>query len=122
MLTTSPGRADPATIARPPGPKAHWLTGHLRQLAGDRLAFLRACAREYGDVVFLRFGRRPAYLVSHPDLVEAVLVTHQRDFVKSWVVRLLRPVLGDGLLTSDGDHWLRQRRLVQPAFHRARIA
>jgi cytochrome P450 len=121
-MGTAVHASDRVRLARPPGPKGHWLTGHLRQLAGDRLAFLRACAREYGDVVHLRFGRRPAYLLSHPDLVEAVLVTHQRDFVKSWVIRLLRPVLGDGLLTSDGDHWLRQRRLVQPAFHRARVA
>lgn len=106
----------------PPGPPGHWLLGHLRELGRDRLGFLRRCADVYGDVVFLRYGRRPVYLLSHPDHLEYVLVANPRRFVKSYVVRLLRPVVGDGLLTSEGDFWLRQRRLAQPAFHKARLA
>src|SRR6267143_1495295 len=65
---------------------------------------------------------RRAVLFYHPDAIEEVLVTRSRDFVKSPGVRLLRPLLGEGLLLSEHDFWLRQRRLVQPAFHRQRVA
>src|SRR5438876_164987 len=61
-------------------------------------------------------------LIYHPDAIEELLVTRNRDFIKSPGVRLLRPLLGDGLLLSEGQTWLRQRRLMQPAFHRQRIA
>src|SRR5207248_4415562 len=59
---------------------------------------------------------------NHPDLIEEVLVGHPRRYYKGRVLRANRHVFGEGLLTSEGDFWLRQRRLVQPAFHRARIA
>jgi cytochrome P450 len=107
---------------KPPGPPGNVLLGHVRRLERDRLGFLRRCAATYGDVVALRYGRRPVYFLAHPDHVGTVLVRRQADFVKSPVVRLLRPVVGDGLLTSDGEPWRRQRRLAQPAFHRARVA
>jgi cytochrome P450 len=61
-------------------------------------------------------------LVFHPEAIEELLVARNRDFIKSPGVRLLRPLLGDGLLLSEGDTWLRQRRLIQPAFHRQRVA
>jgi len=70
----------------------------------------------------VRLGPRRAILIYHPEAIEEVLVTRSRDFVKSPGVRLLRPLLGDGLLLSEGDVWRRQRRLVQPAFHRQRMA
>jgi cytochrome P450 len=106
----------------PRGPKGRPLLGHLPEFQRDQLGFYARCAREYGDLVPVRFGRNPAILVFHPDAIEEVLVTRNRDFVKSPGVRLLRGLLGDGLLLSEGDLWLRQRRLVQPAFHRQRIA
>jgi cytochrome P450 len=106
----------------PPGPPGRFLTGHLHEFRGDRLAFYARCAREYGDVVALRFAWRRVYLVSHPDLVEAVLVTGARAFGKHFALRMNPLVLGNGLLTSEGDFWLRQRRIIQPVFHRQRIA
>lgn len=60
-------------------------------------------------------------LLSDPAIIEQVLVTEQKHFVKHFVLRLLRPVLGDGLLNSEGEVWLRQRRLVQPAFQRSHV-
>src|SRR4030095_9991678 len=84
------------------------------------LGFYRS-ASAYGDLVPIRFAHRRALLVYHPDAIEEVLVARSRDFVKSPGVRLLRPLLGEGLLLSEGDSWLRQRRLVQPAFHRQRL-
>ena len=86
------------------------------------MGFYVACAREYGDVVPVRLGPRRALLIYHPDAIEDVLVTRSRDFIKSPGVRLLSWLLGEGLLLSEGELWLRQRRLVQPAFHRERLA
>ncbi|HVH65042.1 MAG TPA: cytochrome P450 [Candidatus Acidoferrum sp.] len=102
------------------GPKRHLLAGNLPEFRRDRLAFLTACAREYGDVVPLRFGMLRALLISHPTLIEEVL-KNSRTFVKSFAYRMIRPVVGNGLLLSEGDFWLRQRRLAQPAFQRARL-
>ena len=62
------------------------------------------------------------YLVSHPDYVREILVTNQNNFVKSRALQRAKILLGEGLLTSEGQHHLRQRRLVQPAFHRERLA
>jgi cytochrome P450 len=103
------------------GPRGRPVLGNLGDFQRDQLGFYRSCAR-YGDVVPVRFGPRRAVLLYHPDAIEEVLVARSRDFVKSPGVRLLRPLLGDGLLLSEGDVWLRQRRLVQPAFHRQRVA
>lgn len=110
------------TEPRPPGPKGHWLSGNLGQYKLGRLEYLTRCARDYGDVVALRFGPRRIYLVSHPDLIESILVANSRNYIKHFALRMTPLVLGKGLLTSEGDFWLRQRRLMQPAFSRQRVA
>jgi len=79
-------------------------------------------AHEYGDLAYFRLGRQHVYLVSHPDLVREVLVNNQKNFTKSRVLQRARILLGEGLLTSEGQQHVRQRRLVQPAFHRERLA
>ncbi len=107
--------------ARPPGPKGHWLLGNLREFRRDLLGFFTRCAREYGDLVALKLGPRLVHLASHPDFVDQVLVSENRKFGKSYVFELLRPVLGNGLLNSEGEFWLRQRRLMQPAFSKASV-
>jgi cytochrome P450 len=103
------------------GPKGSFLLGNAREFQRDQLGFYASCAREYGDVVPFRLGPFRALLVYHPDAIEEVLVTRNRDFVKSPGVRLLRPLVGDGVFLAEGAAWLRQRRLVQPAFHRQRV-
>jgi cytochrome P450 len=89
-----------------------------RDLAG----FLLALHREQGDVARAKLGNLRLHLIAHPDHVRDVLVTHQRVFMKGHVLQRAKMLLGEGLLTSEGDFHLRQRRLVQPAFHRQRIA
>jgi cytochrome P450 len=124
--TTANPRATPPSPARPgrpPGPRPSSLVwGHLPEFRADRLDFLANAAREFGDVASLRLGPKRMYLLSHPDLVEDVLVHKNRIMHKHFALRSARPSLGEGLLTSEGDFWRRQRRLAQPAFHRDRIA
>ena len=88
----------------------------------DPLKFLTDIAREYGDFVGPRILNFRILLLNHPDHIEDVLVNHPRKFIKGRVLKANKRVFGSGLLTSEGDFWLRQRRLAQPAFHRARIA
>jgi cytochrome P450 len=86
------------------------------------LRFLLEAARTYGDVVGLRLWRQPAVMLSHPDLIRDVLVTHHRDFCKWRGVQPPQPVLGNGLVVSEGSFHRRQRQMVQPVFQRQRIA
>jgi len=106
----------------PPGPERGALDGVFSPFRRDPLNFLAAAACEYGDIVGLRFLHFRTYLITHPDYIEDVLVHHPRKFVKGRVLQANKRIFGNGLLTSEGDFWLRQRRLAQPAFHRARIA
>lgn len=107
---------------RPPGPKGHLLIGVLPEFRKDPAGFLEKIARQYGDVVYIPLGRQHIYCISHPDAIRDVLVTQQNKFKKSRMLERARVLLGDGLLTSEGEHHRRQRRLVQPAFHRDRLA
>ena len=107
--------------ARYPSPKGGLLTGHLAEFRADRLAFFTRCAREYGDVVPLRLLGYRVLLLNRPDLIEEVLVTHSARFVKHFGLRLYKPILGNGLVTSEGAFWRRQRKLSAPAFQAARL-
>src|SRR5947199_159702 len=105
----------------PPGPKGTLLGGSLRDFMTRRLDFFLDVARQYGDLASFRFGPRRIFLASHPDLIEQVLLTDARHYVKHFGARMYKPVLGNGLVTSEGDFWLRQRRLSQPAFLKSRV-
>lgn len=107
---------------RPPGPPGRLFTGNFREFYSDLLGFFTRCAQDYGDIVFFRLGRRPCLLVNHPDLIEQIVVKQNKNFIKPFPFRFTRKVLGNGLLTSEGPFWLRQRRLAAGAFHAERIA
>ena len=107
----------------PPGPKGLPVLGHLLDLRRDILGFFTHCARRYGDVVGARVGPRPAVLLSDPADIEHVLVRHAAGFRKPRLFwGQVRAIFGNGLLTSEGAFWLRQRRLAAPAFAGQRLA
>jgi cytochrome P450 len=105
----------------PPGPKGHWLKGNLRDFMDRRLEFLPELSRDYGPVASFRLGPRRVCLVNDPSLIEHILVTDNKQYIKHFGARMYRPLLGNGLLLSEGGFWLRQRRMAQPAFLKHRV-
>ena len=106
---------------RPPGPKGTLLGGNVRQFRAALLNFLLETAREYGPLASFRIGPRRVFLASGPDLIEQVLVTDAKHYIKHFGARAFKPVLGNGLVTSEGAFWHRQRKLIQPAFLKIRV-
>jgi cytochrome P450 len=90
--------------------------------SSDPLPIFSAWAAEFGDIFYYRAAWLHVYFLNHPDLIEEVLVRNPRNFLKDRVVRNSRWFFGKGLLTNEGDSWLRQRRLSAPAFHRERVS
>ena len=108
--------------AKAPGPKGNPILGVMSDFNRDTFGFIERC-RDYGDVVCMRFLYVTAYFLYHPDDIEYVVSTGAKNFIKSRNQRsaLFQRLVGNGLLTSEGEFWKRQRRLAQPAFHRHRI-
>src|SRR5262249_40252752 len=110
-----------ASVARPRGPKGLPILGCLVDLRRRPLDLMLETAR-YGDVAYLRLPFvGGAYLLNHPDHIGSVLVDNAKAFVKSADYAVLKQLLGEGLVTSEGELHKRQRRLIAPAFHRGRI-
>ncbi len=106
----------------PPGPKRRFSAGLFFEIQRDPLKLIADAIHEYGDLVHFQLGPQHIYLVNQPAVIQDILVTHNKSFIKSRGLRQAKRILGEGLLTSEGDFHLRQRRLAQPAFHRQRLA
>ena len=113
-----PSAASPAALL-PPGENRPLAT--IFALRRDPLGFLERIAARHGDISSLRVGPYRLVFVNHPDLVHEILVTRHASFAKGRILEQTREIFGQGLLTSEGDFHRRQRRLIQPAFHRRRI-
>ncbi|HYP14357.1 MAG TPA: cytochrome P450, partial [Bryobacteraceae bacterium] len=109
-------------LQKPPGPIGLPLLGTLPEFRKQPAEFLLRVSRDFGDIAFFRLGPQQMYFLNRPDLIQEVLVTAQGNFIKSRMLQRAKILLGEGLLTSEGQQHLRQRRLVQPAFHRERLA
>ncbi len=101
---------------RPPGPRGHKLIGCLLDVRQDRLKFVEKATREFGDLVCFMMGPKRLYLLSHPDHIKHVLCNRPENFHKGLGLEEAKPLLGQGLLTSEGDLWARQRRQLQTIF------
>lgn len=112
----------PARSRRPPRASGIAYRRRLVRARRDPLDFLLWLARRYGDAVRFRAGPIDAILLNHPEHAREVLVTGHRAFMKGQGLQEAKRVLGEGLLTSESDVHRRQRRLIQPVFHHARIA
>lgn len=106
--------ASPLPIPDYPG---HWLTGVLEERRRDPIGFFTRVA-ELGDVSRFRVVNTHVYGMNHPDAVKHVLVDNAQNYWKGSFAQFLKPLLGQGLLLADGEFWKRNRRIVQPAFHR----
>lgn len=106
----------------PPGPRIG-LKDALSGLGSPQhtLDLLVESAREYGPIVGIKALGGKGFLLDHPDYIRYVLAENQRNYVKSKNYEALELVIGNGLLTNEGDHWQQQRRLMQPPFHSQRI-
>ncbi|MBN9167481.1 MAG: hypothetical protein BGO98_23235 [Myxococcales bacterium 68-20] len=123
MSQTSPvSEIAPSVPKLAPGPKGIPFFGSVFSAWRDPLGLMMRSRETYGDVVHFRFGPFDYYLVSDPEVVRHVLVDNAKAYTKSRNYAGLKLVLGEGLLTSEGAPWRRQRKLVQPAFHRAHLA
>ncbi len=105
----------------PPTVKRDLFGGHFRSFRRNPTEFLRHLST-LGDVTTFYVGGQQAFLVNHPDLIRDLLVTNHAKFMKGRALQRAKTLLGEGLLTSEHEFHLRQRRMIQPAFHRRRIA
>jgi cytochrome P450 len=94
----------------------------LPAMRRDPTGVFASAARRFGDVAYLKIGPRQGYLITNPADVRHVLQDNARNYHKSPLYQKLRMSIGNGLLTSEDDFWLRQRRIAQPAFHRQRVS
>ncbi len=111
-----------APVQSPPGPDGDFITGNLSGYWRDPLDFLSNCAHQYGDIIRFRMGPLVSYMLSNPDYIEEALVTKRSQFRRYLHEDGGESVFGNGLVTSEWDFWRGQRRMIQPAFHRERIA
>jgi cytochrome P450 len=111
-----------AGLNGPPASGVRYPGQFMVEIARNPLAMMVAMKEAHGDIAHWKIGPQHLYLFSHPDLIRDVLVTNGRNFHKSRGLERAKRLLGNGLLTSEGEFHLRQRRLAQPAFHRQRIA
>ena len=105
----------------PPSVRTDLIGGHFRSFRKDPTGFLTRLSA-LGDIAYFRLGPQHAYFLNHPELVRDLFVVNAHKFHKGRALQRAKRLLGEGLLTAEGEDHLRQRRMIQPAFHRSRIA
>jgi cytochrome P450 len=115
-------QAKPHARTFPPGPKRTLPFANMFAYRRGPLPYFQNLAKRYGDIAYFKIGPQEAFFLNHPEYIKEVLVTNNQNFNKGLVLQRAKRLLGEGLLTSEGDFHRRQRRLAQPAFHRQRVA
>src|SRR5262245_4565769 len=101
-----------------PGPGRVAMLADVAQLRRNLLAYCERSVERYGDIVQLRIGPVRAFILNDPAAINRVLVEKHKDYVRTHSARAVSRILGQGLITSNGELWRKQRRLIQPIFHR----
>ena len=104
----------------PPQLKGSLITGHYNQFKKDPLSLLLSSSEELGEIFTLRAFNKPIYFLNSPELIEYVTQKNHKNYIKTPATPL-RMILGDSIFTTDGDEWLKRRRLYQPALNNAAI-
>lgn len=107
-------------MKRPPQPKGSFLFGHYKLFKKDPLKLLLTASEECGDIFMLRVLTKKIYFINHPDLVEYILQTNYKNYTKTPNTPL-RIVVGNGIFTSDGEEWVKRRKLYQPSLNRSSV-
>ncbi len=107
---------------RPPGPRGLDNVDAFQAFNADPLTTIRAWQKEYGDTIYQRVGPIQLYTICHPHDIEQVLVKQAKGFKKDWITRDLEFLMGNGLVTSEGEYWRKQRKLAAPFLARKHIA
>ena len=110
-----------SVIEYPPGPTYILPYRLVRKFLHDPLKLLTDISHTYGDIAHFKFGSQNVYLLNNPDYIEDVLVTNYKKFIKSRGLQVSKRLLGNGLVTSEGEYHDLQRHLIQPTFYPKRI-
>ena len=105
-----------------PGPRGLPILGVMPEMVSDMLGLFTKTAREFGGITQFKLLNSTYFLITNPDYVKYILQDNYKNYIRGRSVETGRVLLGNGLPLIDGDFWLRERRLLQPAFHRERLA
>ncbi len=106
----------------PPQPRGNPFIGNLRGFLKEPLTFLLQSSEALGDIVKFKVGKVNLWLLNDTEAIEQVLIKNSSNYIRDRGYRILKDIFGNGLITSEGEFWLKQRRMMQPAFHKEHIA
>src|SRR5688572_16118973 len=104
-----------------PGPRGLPILGVMPEMVSDMLGLFTKTAREFGGIAQFKLLNSKYFLITNPDYVKYILQDNYKNYIRGRSVETGRVLLGNGLPLIDGDFWLRERRMLQPAFHRERL-